>query len=111
MVIIERDRYIVFRILPENTKTNLVDLKTIVWSMYQRLFGLDGTTSSGLFFEEYSEESNIGIIRCSSTSLTHLMISLAMIISVNNEPLLIFPLYVTGLINKAKKYISSVRKS
>ena len=53
MVTIDRDRYVVFKILPEGIKTEIVDLKRNVWSMYQRLYGLDGTTDAGLFFEDF----------------------------------------------------------
>jgi len=111
MVTFERDRYIVFRILPKSVKIELKDLRSFVWSMYQKLFGLYGTTDSGLFFEEYDEETNIGLIRCNSKSIGPLMTSLALITSIDTSTILFLPLYITGLINKAKKYISSLRSS
>jgi len=107
MVTIDRDRYVVFKILPEDIKTEIVDLKRNVWSMYQRLYGLDGTTDAGLFFEDFDNEKRIGLIRCSSKSLSYLMISLAMITEVNGSEILILPVFVTGLINKAKKFASA----
>ncbi|MCG3225969.1 MAG: hypothetical protein H7645_03560 [Candidatus Heimdallarchaeota archaeon] len=108
MVTIERDRYVVFKILPDDTKTEIVDLKRNIWSMYQRLYGLEGTTDAGLFFEDYNDEKSIGLVRCSSKSLSYLMISIAMITEVDGTEILILPLFVTGLINKAKKYASAL---
>ncbi|NPD87258.1 MAG: hypothetical protein HGN29_00950 [Asgard group archaeon] len=108
MVTIERDRYVVFKILLDDTKTEIEDLKRNVWSMYQRLYGLDGTTEAGLFFEEYDNEKRIGLVRCNSKSLSYLMTSFAMIREIDGAELLILPLFVTGLINKAKKYVSAL---
>ena len=107
MVTLDRDRYVVFRILSENLE-EVIDLKRNVWNMYQRLYGLDGTTEAGLFFEQYDEEKGIGLVRCSSKSLPYLMTSFAMITTIDKTEILILPLFVTGLINKAKKYISNL---
>ncbi|NHK33078.1 MAG: hypothetical protein FK730_17145 [Asgard group archaeon] len=111
MVTLDRDRYLVFKILSESEKIQIADLKRNIWSLYQKLYGLDGTTEAGLFFEEYSEDKGIGLIRCNSQSLSHLMTSLAMITTVDDIEVLIHPLFISGLVNKAKKYIRSLTSS
>ena len=106
MVTLDRDRYVVFQILPKHVNVQIANLKRYVWSTYQKLYGLDGTTEAGLYFEEFKEKNGLGLIRCNSKSLSNLMTSITLISSINNNEVLILPLYVTGLINKAKKYIS-----
>jgi RNase P/RNase MRP subunit POP5 len=108
MVTIERDRYVVFKILLDDTEKDLGNLKREIWSMYQKLFGLDGTTEAGLYFEEFNKEKQIGLVRCNSKSLSYLMTSFAMISKIDDTEIMILPLFVTGLINKAKKYILGI---
>ena len=104
MVTIDRDRYVIFQILPDDTKIEITNLKRKIWSMYQKLYGLDGTTEAGLFFEDYNDEKKVGLVRCNSKSLSYLMTSFSMITEIDGKEILILPLFVTGLINKAKKY-------
>jgi RNase P/RNase MRP subunit POP5 len=105
MVVLDRDRYVVFQILPENKGIQIAELKRNIWSMYQKLYGLNGTTEAGLYFEEFDETNGMGLVRCNSKSLSNFMTSIAMITTIDKNEVLIMPLYITGLINKAKKYI------
>ena len=105
MVTLDRDRYVIFQLLPKHVEIQITDLKRFIWSSYQKLYGLNGTTEAGLYFEEFNEKKGLGLIRCNSKSLSNLMTSIALITSINEHEVLILPLYVTGLINKAKKYL------
>ncbi|MHA2357447.1 MAG: Rpp14/Pop5 family protein [Candidatus Heimdallarchaeaceae archaeon] len=107
MVIIERDRYVVFQILSEDNDLKLPELKQKIWQLYKMLYGVDKTSEAGLYFEEYDNQSKKGLIRCSSNSYSSLMTTLAMITEIDNKELIIIPTFVSGLIKKAKSFLIS----
>lgn len=107
MVILERDRYVVFQVLSEEIDLKLQELKQKIWYMYKLLFGVDKTTEAGLYFEEYDNHSKKGLIRCNSNSFSFLMTTLSMITEIDEKELIVIPVFVSGLIKKAKNYLSS----
>ena len=111
MVTIDRDRYVVFKILLHDEVIEITELKKKIWLIYQQIYGLDGTSEAGLYFEEYDKEKKIGLVRCNSKSLSNLMITFALITAIDKAEILILPLFTTGLIGKAKKYISTLGSS
>jgi len=106
MVVLERDRYVVFQVLPEDIDLKLPELKQKIWQMYKLLFGIDKTTEAGLYFEEFDNPSKKGLIRCNSNSFSFLMTTLSMITEIDKKELIVFPIFVSGLIKKAKSHLS-----
>ena len=76
MVVLTRDRYIVFQAIVKSTVPNLTELKTTIWKKYETIFGLSGTSEAGLYFETFDEKNGTGLIRCSSRSLSSLLTQL-----------------------------------
>ena len=107
MVTIKRDRYIVFRIITDEEILEESIVKSAIWKLYQGLFGLFGSSGSGLFFEEYDEKKKSGIVRCIHTSLSQLLTVLAALSEVNEIEILIQVLNVSGTINKAKQILTT----
>ncbi|MHA1260023.1 MAG: Rpp14/Pop5 family protein [Candidatus Heimdallarchaeaceae archaeon] len=107
MVVLVRDRYIVFQILCSGNLPDLSTLKRKIWSTYQTLFGLSGTSEAGLFFDAYEVETGKGIIRCTSKSFSPLMTTLSLVQKINDDLVIIVPLLVSGTIKKAKEYVES----
>jgi RNase P/RNase MRP subunit POP5 len=108
MIVIERDRYVVFKAVSQTKIDDISILKEVIWEKYKLLFGLKGTTEAGLFFEFFSDNTQSGLIRCNSQSLAALMITLSFITNVNEHETILHPLYVSGIIRKAKKYLDSL---
>jgi RNase P/RNase MRP subunit POP5 len=108
MTVIERDRYVVFKVVSQTKIDNISVLKEVIWERYKLLFGLKGTTEAGLYFEFFSDNKQSGLIRCNSQSLSSLMIALSFVTKVNEYETILHPLYVTGIIRKAKEYLDSL---
>ncbi|MHA1707528.1 MAG: Rpp14/Pop5 family protein [Candidatus Heimdallarchaeaceae archaeon] len=109
MVVLVRDRYVVFQVLCSGAIPDLSTLKRKIWSTYQTLFGLSGTSEAGLFFDTYDLETGKGIIRCTSKSFSPLMTTLSLIQKISDDLVIIVPLLVSGTIKKAKECIESNR--
>jgi RNase P/RNase MRP subunit POP5 len=99
-----RDRYVVFKILSKSFNFEESEIKKTVWKNYQKIFGLYGSSSAGLFFEYFDSEQNIGIIRCSQLSLTKLQSILALMTEIGDNEVIFNVVFVSGTINKAKKH-------
>lgn len=110
MVVITRDRYVVFQVLPEEDLPTLLSIKAKIWVDYQKIFGINGTTGAGLFFDNYKEEEGTGIIRCDHKALSNLMVILSRITNISDKDVILIPLYTTGLVNKAKSYLKVLEK-
>lgn len=108
MTVIERDRYLVFKVISQNKLNDILILKDVIWEKYKLLFGLKGTTEAGLYFEFFNDKTQSGLIRCNSQSLSSLMITLSFITNVNEHATILNSLYVTGIIRKAKEYLDSI---
>ena len=110
MVVITRDRYVVFQVLSIEDLPTLLSIKSKIWDEYQKIFGISGTTGAGLFFDNYNEEEGKGIIRCDHKALSNLMTILSRITDINVRDVILIPLYTTGLVNKAKSYLKASEK-
>lgn len=106
MVIITRDRYVVVNVITDKSCVSMNLIKTKVWQTYQSVFGIYGSSSAGLYFEHFDEKKKSGIIRCSHDSLSSLLTVLALITKVDGIDVILHPIYVSGVINKAKKYLT-----
>ena len=107
MVTIKRDRYVVFNIISDEEILEESIVKSSIWKLYQNLFGLFGSSGSGLFFEEYNEKKKFGIMKCLHTSLSQLLTVLAVLSEVNGNKVLMQVLNVSGTINKAKQFLTT----
>lgn len=110
VVVITRDRYVVFQVISNEDLPTLSSIKSKIWDEYQTIFGVNGTTGAGLFFDNYNEITGAGIIRCEHKALSNLMIILSRITAINNAEVILISLYTTGLVNKAKKYLKILEK-
>ncbi|MHA1304156.1 MAG: Rpp14/Pop5 family protein [Candidatus Heimdallarchaeaceae archaeon] len=101
-----RNRYIVYNVIAQK-EISLSQIKRQIWSTYKNLYGLNGTTEAGLYFEIYNEENKLGLMRCTQQSLNNLMTVLSLISEISDVKVIICPLRVTGIIKKAKEYLSA----
>lgn len=106
MVVTIRDRYVVFRVNSQTSIPKLSDFKNKIWNKYQLIFGLSGTSEAGLYFESYDESTGLGIVRCTSKSLSSLMKIFAVITHITDTEVMIQVLLISGLMKKAKTCLS-----
>ena len=107
MVTYKRDRYVVVRIISDLDFIEETLLKTSVWKTFQTIFGLYGSAGAGLYFEDYQENEKTGIIRCSHTSLQHLLTVLALMNEIKERKILFQIVNVSGTIKKARRFITT----
>lgn len=104
MITKTRDRYVVFKIISDSNKFEESSVKKTVWEYYQKIYGLSGSSSAGLYFEFFNRELKAGIIRCSQLSLSKLQTILSLITEIEDFKIIFNIVFVSGTINKAKKH-------
>jgi len=105
MVTVKRERFIVFKIISEDGRSiPLSRFRHTLWVKFQSLYGLESTTKSAMYFIDYNESVNIGLIRCSHTELDNILTSMALLSNIDNIRAIVIPVFISGLLNKAKKH-------
>lgn len=99
-----RERYIVFSIMPKE-KFSLEDVVKTIWSSLLQLFGEAGTSQFHVWIPSnlYNDKQGIGIIRCSHDHVQDVRAALALVKKIEDTPVLIRTLGVTGTIKAAKE--------
>ncbi|MCK5063226.1 MAG: ribonuclease P protein component 2 [Candidatus Aenigmarchaeota archaeon] len=99
-----RERYIVFSIMPKE-RFSLEDVVKTIWSSLLQLFGEAGTSQFHVWIPSnlYNDKQGIGIIRCSHDHVQDVRAALALVKKIEDTPVLIRTLGVTGTIKAAKE--------
>lgn len=116
----ERQRYLVYKIIydkkiydykSEYLKdknvgfTNSKSINNFIVIECQNLLGIFDGSKAGLMPVDYNEKKNIGIIRLNNRYVDKVRVCLGIITKINNINVNIDTIYVTGMINKAKKFL------
>lgn len=116
----ERQRYLVYKIIydkkiyadkSEYLKdknvgfANSKSVNNFIVRECQNLLGIFDGSKAGLMPVDYNEKKNIGIIRLNNRYVDKVRVCLGMITKINNIDITIETIYVTGMINKAKKFL------
>jgi len=98
-----RERYIVFSIISEK-HFSLEEAVRTIWSSALQLFGEAGTSRFHIWIPSnlYNENRGIGIIRCSHDHVQDIRAALTLIKKIDDEPVIIRTMGVTGTIKAAK---------
>jgi len=99
----ERTRYIVFEILSENT-FEASNIFHAVWNSSLQLFGDIGTSELSMAFLSnlYNKEKKMGILKCNNESVEKVRLIIANIKTIEEHPIVIKTVGLTGTINSAK---------
>ncbi|RLE58437.1 MAG: hypothetical protein DRJ35_07885 [Thermoprotei archaeon] len=109
MVTVKRERFIVFKIFSNQAESiPLSHIRYSLWNKFQTLYGLENTAKSGMYFVEYNENFNLGLIRCDHKALENILTSMSLISKISNVHVIVVPLFISGLLNKAKKHYGSL---
>ncbi|MEA3229666.1 MAG: Rpp14/Pop5 family protein, partial [archaeon] len=98
-----RERYIVFEILSDKT-FGLEDAVKAIWSSLLQLFGEAGVSAFHVWIPSnlYNKKRNTGIVRCSHNYVQQVRSALALIRKIDENPVIVKTLGVTGTIKSAK---------
>lgn len=100
----EKQRYFVFEVISKKS-FELPEIINAIWDMSHQLFGEVGTSEFSLWVPSnlYDKGKKRGIVRCNHYSTEKVRAVLSSIRDINNEPVLLHVLGVTGTIKSAKK--------
>ncbi|MBS3113331.1 hypothetical protein J4418_04585 [Candidatus Woesearchaeota archaeon] len=100
----EKKRYLVFKVL-SNTKMPIIDVLREIKNEIVSYFGQKGLADAGvqILKETYDIEKQSGIIRVGNKYVNQLKTALMLITMINEKPVLIKSITVSGIIDKAKK--------
>lgn len=100
----ERKRYIAFQVISEN-KIILPDLTNTIWHSLLNLLGELTTAQAKVWImkNNYDEEKQIGLIRCSHRSVEHVRSALALIQRIGDTRVVFKTLGISGTIKGARR--------
>ena len=105
MVKEERNRYILFKIMSENSGFSKEDLMKAIWKSIWNLFGLKIANKIGLWLLEVDFNKNYGILRCSHKTKEHVISAITLIKEVSGNRLILSPVKTSGTIRGIKNRI------
>ena len=99
----ERNRYIVFEILSKKMFESS-SIYQALWNSALQLFGEVGTSELSMVFLSnlYNKDKRIGIIKCNHDSVEKVRLAIANIKNIEDEPIVMRTIGLTGTINSAK---------
>jgi len=100
-----RRRYFALRVLSEQYISER-DLLDAVWNAVLQLFGEHGASQTNLTLIEYNSEKSRGIVRCSHKAVEIVRASVASITEINEKPVVIDVLGVSGTLEALRKKVS-----
>jgi len=98
-----RRRYIAYQVIPEE-KIPFSDLVNTIWHSLLNFLGEFGTSEADLWIvkDSFDETRQIGLIRCSHTSVEHVRSALALVQRIGDTRVVIKVLGVSGTMKAAK---------
>ena len=100
-----RQRYILFEVLTKNDgPLEKEQVLRPIWKNLIKLFGEFTTFQVGLWMIRWDPIAKIGIIRCDNITRTELIASLALIRTINSQPVIFHTRKTSGTIKKTLEY-------
>ena len=102
----EKKRYLVFKVISKNN-FNFKDMEKSISLNNIEFNGVLNSAKSNLSFIQdcFSFENQTGIIKVNNKYIDNLKASLTLIKNINNNTVIVRSLYVSGVLNKAKRYL------
>lgn len=99
----DRDRYIVFEIVSRKV-FEPASIVQALWNSCMQLFGEVGVSEFSMAFLSnlYDKTKKIGIIKCNHNSVEKIRLAIASIKNIEDEPVVIKTIGLTGTISSAK---------
>jgi len=106
----EKKRYLAFEIISKSKIKAFSEVSKAIWASTLAYAGARGTARMGLivFGDVYNAEKQRGLARVGHRSIDELKASLALINQIEQQPVVVRTLGVSGILAKAtKKYVAS----
>ena len=107
-VLREKKRYLAFEILSKNKIGSFACVSRAVWQSMLSFAGELGSARAGLWLlpDCWNAEKQAGVVRVSNTGIDELKASIALIKSIEQQPVVVRSIATSGMLHKAKKAIS-----
>lgn len=100
----EKKRYVAFEVITDG-KPSSTDVSKTIWNSVHNFVGTKGAALMGLHIFNDKYKHNKGLLRVTHTQVDPLKASLALIHNINQQPVIIRTLGVSGILQKAEQYI------
>jgi ribonuclease P/MRP protein subunit POP5 len=99
---LEKHRYIIFRFFSGKMISEKPFINAI-WDSIYEIWGVKGASETGLWLIDFDNKNNRGIIRCNLKSLKTVKIALILMTHVQNVPIMIQIIGISGTIKTGKE--------
>lgn len=106
----EKKRYIAFEVLSKSRIKAVSEVSKAIWCSHLALAGEIGAARAGMLFlhDKYDPASQRGLLRVSHDQVHHVRTSLALITSIDQQPVIVRSLGCSGVLRKAEgRYLAS----
>ena len=106
----EKKRYIAFEVLSKSRIKAVSEVSKALWRSHLALAGELGAARAGMLFlnDKYDMQSQRGIIRVSHDQVHHVRASLALVMSIEQQPVIVRSIGSSGVLRKAEgRYLAS----
>jgi ribonuclease P/MRP protein subunit POP5 len=99
----EKDRYIAFKVISEET-IMYSDLESAIWDTMMDFFGEYGTSKTSMWIVKnlYDEQNQIGVVKCNNKSVQDVITGLGLISRLGDTRVTVKILSVSGTIRGLK---------
>lgn len=103
----ERKRFLAFEIASESKIRDFSSISKAVWDSVLSFLGELGAADAGIWLlnDKYDPKTQRGLIRVGHRHVDHLKACLAMISTIDRQPVIVRSLGVSGILKKATKVI------
>jgi ribonuclease P/MRP protein subunit POP5 len=104
----EKKRYLAFEIVSKSKIKAFSEVSKAIWSSTLSFSGTKGAAEMGIwvFPEQYNTSAQRGLIRVSHKSLDELRASLALIKTIEEQPVVVRSIGASGIMAKTQKYLA-----
>lgn len=102
----ERKRYLAFEVISNKQISTFKIVSRSVWDGVLNYIGTKGSARAGAWLLHDKWKKNKGIIRVNNKYVDDLKASLTLIKKIDNQDVIVRSLGVSGMLNKAEKYIA-----
>jgi ribonuclease P/MRP protein subunit POP5 len=105
----EKKRYLAFEVLSQSRIKAVSDVSKAVWRSHLAACGEMGAARAGmLFMDKWDPARQRGLLRVSHDQLHQVRMSLALIERINEQPVVVRSVGVSGILRKAEaRYVAS----
>ena len=103
----ERKRYLAFEVISKEKIGNFSSISSAVWAKTKEFLGELGLAKAGIWLlpDKWNSSKQTGIIRVSHKHVNELKASLALIKNIDNFPVIVRSIGVSGMLNKTERFM------